>query len=75
MATMNPRGVMPDNLLDPTKRAAAVRWILLAPHTGSWKVDMLRGWFAEMNLTGTAAEYTLVQNAGYSTTPVKVTHQ
>jgi len=72
MATMNPRGVMPDELLDPSRRADAVKWILLAPHTGSWKQDMLRGWFAEMGLTGTAAEYQLVTNAGYRTSPVRV---
>ena len=72
MATMNPRGIVPDNLLDPSQRAAVIKWLLLAPHTGAWKVDLLRGWFAEMGLTGTAAEYQLVQNAGYATTPVRV---
>jgi hypothetical protein len=72
MATLQPRGLMPDALIDPAKRADAITWILLAPHSQAWKVDLLRGWGYETGTRLTAREYDLVRSSGIPTTPVKV---
>ena len=63
---------MPAELVDASRREDALKWIMLAPHTGSWKVDVLRGWGYETGVILTALEYRLVEGSGFQTTPVDV---
>jgi hypothetical protein len=72
VATLQPHGIMPEELIDASKRTAAVTWIMLTPHTQAWKVDLLRGWGYETGVTLTAVEYNLVRGSGVPCTPVEV---
>jgi hypothetical protein len=72
MATIQPRDVMPSELVDSSKRSAAITFLLLAPHTSAWKVDVWRGWNYEVRTRGTRKEYDLLRAAGFPTVPVTV---
>jgi hypothetical protein len=72
VATLNPHGLMPETLIDASQRQAALTWVLLAPHTGAWKIDLWRGWGIETGSRLTADEYNLVGRSGVPTTPVDV---
>lgn len=62
-------------MVDASQRTQMLTWLLLQPHTGAWKVDVLRGWGYETGVTLTAAEYRLAETSGVPTTPVKVTRE
>jgi len=72
MATIQPRNVMPAELVDASRREDVIKFLLLAPHTAAWKVDVLRGWGCETGVKLTAAEFRLMESAGFKTTPVDV---
>lgn len=72
MGIINPRGIMPEELLDKSQRKAAVEWAATAPYGRSMRLGLIRGWAATVGLTLTAAEYERVRVASVPSTPVDV---
>lgn len=51
---------MPEHLLDASKRAQMLDWLVKSPYGSGMKIGLLRGWAAMFQTTITADEYNLV---------------
>jgi hypothetical protein len=61
---LSPDGIMPDELIQPPKRAEAYAWIQGQPQESRWKVRLWKGWLRTVGQLGTAAEYATLEDSG-----------
>lgn len=68
----SPFGIIPEELIDSTRKADVLRWLMAQPWPAALKSRTLHGWGETVRVAITASDYRLVEATGFDTVTAKV---
>ncbi|MGH9402856.1 MAG: hypothetical protein ACRD2P_12200 [Terriglobia bacterium] len=61
---ISPTGIIPEELMDPARKADVLRWLTAQPYEGNFKRRLLEGWALTVGIRVRGVEFSMVEASG-----------
>lgn len=61
---ISPTGIIPEELMDPSRKVDVINWLLAQPYEGNFKRRLLEGWAITVGLRVRGRDFQLVEASG-----------